>query len=72
MIAAHRGHVTVDGVAGGWIRVRLARPAPTVYDAALPAAVDDALAAAAVVVLDGEVGWIAEHAAAEPEGSQEE
>jgi Fe-S cluster biogenesis protein NfuA len=23
VIAAHRGHVTVDGVAGGWIRIRL-------------------------------------------------
>jgi len=54
---AHGGDV-------GWLRVR----SPRVYDAVLPAAVDDALAAAAAVALDIEVAWIADR----DRGSEEE
>jgi len=48
----------------GWLRVR----SPRVYDAVLPGSVDDALAAAAAVALDIEVGWIADR----DRGSEEE
>jgi hypothetical protein len=52
------------GTEVGWLRVELGRSdgVPLVYDAVLPRAVDDGLAAAAAVALDGEVGWIVEHA----------
>jgi len=52
------------GAEVGWLRVR----SPRVYDAVLPAAVDDALAAAAAVALDIEVAWIADR----DRGSEEE
>jgi len=52
-----------QGAPVGWMRVRIARPAPPLYDAVLPVGVGDPLAAAAVVVLDGEIEWIAAHAA---------
>jgi hypothetical protein len=48
------------GVEVGWLRVR----SPRVYDAVLPPAVDDDLAAAAAVALDTEVAWLAEHGSA--------
>ena len=53
-----------QGAEVGWLRVR----SPRVYDAVLPAAVDDALAAAAAVALDIEVAWIADR----DRGSEEE
>jgi hypothetical protein len=39
------------------------QPSARLYDGALPPGVDDVLAAAAVVALDGEVAWIADHGA---------
>lgn len=47
----------------GWLRVLLpaSEDAPRRYDAVLPASVDDAVAAAAVVALDAEISWIAAH-----------
>jgi hypothetical protein len=52
------------GTEVGWLRVELGRSdgVPRVYDGVLPRAVDDGLAAAAAVALDGEIGWIVEHA----------
>jgi hypothetical protein len=52
------------GAPVGWFRVRVGpyRAASRIYDAVLPAALDDALAAAAALVLDGEVSWIEDHA----------
>lgn len=53
------------GVEVGWLRVELGTTSDArVYDAVLPAAVDDGLAAAAVVALDAELGWIEDHRAA--------
>jgi hypothetical protein len=47
----------------GWLRVSLsgAGGAERIYDAALPASVDDGLAVAAVVALDAEFDWIEGH-----------
>jgi len=49
-----------NGAAVGWMRVQTAN---RLYDGVLPAQVEDALAAAAAVALDGEVGWLADHGA---------
>jgi hypothetical protein len=51
------------GAPVGWMRVRidLAGPAARLYDGVLPDEVDDALAAAAMLLLDGEIAWIEEH-----------
>jgi hypothetical protein len=45
----------------GWMRAQIGE-ASRAYDAVLPRAVDDGLAAAAAVALDAEIGWIEEHA----------
>jgi hypothetical protein len=44
----------------GWLRVRLepGEELGRVYEGQIPSTVDDALAAAAVLVLDGEVSWL--------------
>jgi hypothetical protein len=57
-----------QGAEVGWLRVR----SPRVYDAVLPAAVDDALAVAAAVALDVEVAWITDHDDAGESGSEKE
>ncbi|HYR95961.1 MAG TPA: hypothetical protein VEM57_04455 [Candidatus Binatus sp.] len=53
-----------EGAAVGWIQVRIEpdRPTSRAYDAVLPPGVEDGLAAAATVALDGEIGWIEQHA----------
>ena len=49
-----------SGQPTGWLRVHVApgEQAARVYDGLLPPAIEDALAAAAVLVLDGEVIWL--------------
>jgi hypothetical protein len=51
------------GSPAGWLRARITpyQEAARIYDGVLPAAVDDALAAAAALVLDAEVTWIENH-----------
>jgi hypothetical protein len=57
--AAYRAALRdAKGAAVGWMRVQTAN---RLYDGVLPAEVDDALAAAATVALDGEVTWLADH-----------
>ncbi len=48
----------------GGVRVRVGPylPAPRIFDGALPAAVDPALAVGAAVALDAEIDWIESHA----------
>jgi hypothetical protein len=54
--------LTADGTPVGWLRVALLRRrARPTFEAALPATVDERLAAAAVQVLDGELAWIDGH-----------
>src|SRR5262249_22308026 len=52
------------GVAAGWCRTRISpyQEASRIYEAALPAAVPPALAAATAVALDAEIDWIENHA----------
>jgi hypothetical protein len=52
------------GAPVGWLRARITpyQSATRVYDGVLPPAIDDALAAAAALVLDAEVTWIENHA----------
>jgi hypothetical protein len=52
------------GTEVGWLRVRVGpyQGPPRRYDGVVPAGVDGALAAAAAVLLDGEVTWIESHA----------
>jgi hypothetical protein len=51
------------GVAVGWLRTRVSpyQEAARIYEAALPAAVPPALAAATAVALDAEIDWIENH-----------
>jgi hypothetical protein len=51
-----------SGKQAGWLRVRLEpdEHAARIYDGRLPPAIDDAVAAAAVLVLDGELGWLSD------------
>jgi hypothetical protein len=53
-----------DGAGVGWLQARIGpyQAAPRLYDAVLPPEVDDGLAAALIVALDGEVEWIESHA----------
>lgn len=53
-----------QGAPVGWFRVRVGpyQPAPRIYDARLPAEIDDGLAAAAALLLDTEISWIEDHA----------
>jgi hypothetical protein len=48
----------------GWLRVRVSpyQPAPRIYDARLPADVDDAVPAALVLALRDQIDWIERHA----------
>jgi hypothetical protein len=52
-----------QGAPVGWLRVRVGPylPAPRIFDGALPAAVDPALAVGAAVALDAEIDWIESH-----------
>jgi len=53
-----------DGKSVGWLRARIGpyEKAPRIYDGVLPSEVGDGVAAAAILVLDGEVSWIEDHA----------
>jgi len=53
-----------DGRSVGWLRAKIGpyQKAPRIYDGVLPADVGDGVAVAAVIVLDGEVAWIEDHA----------
>jgi hypothetical protein len=48
----------------GWMRVRISpyQPSPRIYEAQLPADVDDIVPSAAVLVLRDEIDWIERHA----------
>ena len=53
-----------DGAAVGWLRAKIGpyQKAPRIYDGVLPDEVSDGVAVAATIVLDGEIGWIEDHA----------